>query len=322
MKNRFSVRALCCVLALLMLTAMLDACGSSSKPKLEKNTRDDAETYPYVVHTASATWYLAAADIALMGEDAFYEGFYKLLENQEADFADAREALKGYIDEEIPPIEIRTDFSGRAEASQIYGAYYHQNRNYIKLFRGWDVAAFALLHEYVHYLTVHCTSTPATRGFYAEAVANYLPMIVCHSRMVRSVNCAQKEEDLAFYQSKGAWDESEDCLDPQKFMFGTATMYALGGMIGYEYYSVSDVMELRTAPLADPLIWHVSHFEAGCLMAYLVETYGKDTVFKSLSTAPEDFESVYGVSFDEVYQRWEVWNLQKCEELGLTVGLE
>ena len=64
-KRRLSVRALCCALALLMLSATLAACGSPSKPKIEENKGELAATYPFVVHTKSATWYLAADDIAL-----------------------------------------------------------------------------------------------------------------------------------------------------------------------------------------------------------------------------------------------------------------
>ncbi len=317
------MRALCCVLTLLMLCAMLAACVSQAKPKIEENKGENAATYPYVVHTKSATWYLAADDIALLGEEAFYEGLYALLANQEQDFADAREALKGHIDADIPPIEIRTDFSGRAGASETLGAFYHEQRNFIKLFGGWDVAGFTLLHEYVHYLTMHCTSRPATHGFYAEGVANYISMIACKNRMARSVNCGQSEENLAFYKSKGAWDESEDCLDPQKFYFGTAAQFSLGCMIGYEYFSTKDVYETYTEEVHhNPDVWNVSHFEAASLMAWLIETYGRDTVLQNLSTAPEDFETVYGLPFSEAYRQWSAWNLEKCEELSLSVGAE
>ena len=115
------LRTLCLLLALLMLSTALAACGSPSKPKIEENKGENAASYPYVVHTKSATWYLAADDIALLGEDAFYEGLYAILEKQEQDFADAREALKGHIDAEIPPIEIRTDFCGKAGVAEIIG---------------------------------------------------------------------------------------------------------------------------------------------------------------------------------------------------------
>ena len=316
-KPHLFVRALCCVLVLLMLSITLAACGSQGKPKIEKNTRDDAATYPYVVHTKSATWYLAADDIALLGEDAFYEGLYSTIELQEQDFADAREALKGYIDEDVPPIEIRTDFSGKAEASALYGAYYHKTRNFIKLFDGWDMAKTTLLHEYVHYLTIHCMQQPTTFGFYAEGVANYISVIVCKNRMARSVNFGRSEQELAIFRAGGAWDESENCLDLPKYFYGTAQVYTMGAMNGMEYYSVSDIMELRTDPLAEPLIWHVSHAESACIMAWLVETCGRDTVLQNLSTAPEDFEAVYGLPFTEVYQNWMAWNTQKCAELGL-----
>ncbi len=318
MKKRISAWLLALLLA---LSALLSACGPQGKPKVEENKGENAANYPWVVHTKSATWYLAADDIALLGEDAFYEGLYAILENQEQDFADAREALKGHIEADVPPIEIRTDFSGKAGASETAGAYYNEQRNFIKLFGGWDVACFTLLHEYVHYLTLHCTQQPASRGLYAEGVANYVSMIVCKNRMARSVNCAQSEENLAFFKAKGAWDESEDCLDPQKLYFGTAAQYSLGGMIGYQYFSVKDVYETYTEKAyQDPDVWTVSHFEAASILAWLAETCGRDTVLQSLGTAPEEFEAVYGLPFSEAYQKWSVWIMEKCAELGLSVG--
>ena len=307
----------------LVLMVNLCACGSPSKPKVEENKGENAAAYPYVVHTKSATWYLAADDIALLGEDAFYEGLNAILENQEQDFADAREALKDYIDADVPPIEIRTDFCGKAGASETGGAYYNEQRNFIKLFGGWDVANFALLHEYVHYLTGHCAQQPVSRGLYAEGIAQYISMIVCKNRMARSVNCARSEEELALFKSRGAWDESEDCLDPQKFYYGNAAWFSLGGMIGYLYFSTEDIYETYTEEVhQNPDVWTVSHFEAASIVAWLVETYGRDTVLSNLSAPPEDFEAVYGLPFAEAYQQWVVWNLEKCGELGLSVSMD
>ncbi len=320
MKKRISAWLLALLLA---LSALLSACGPQGKPKVEENKGENAANYPWVVHTKSATWYLAADDIASLGEDAFYEGLYAILENQEQDFADAREALKGHIDADVPPIEIRTDFCGKAGVAEIIGgAYYHEQRNFIKLFGGWDVANFTLLHEYVHYLTLHCVQQPVSRGLYAEGIAQYISMIVCKNRMARSVNCARSEEELALFKAKGAWDESEDCLDPQKFYYGSAAQFSLGGMIGYPYFSTKDVYETYTEEAhQNPDVWTVSHFEAASIMAWLVETYGRDTVLQNLSTAPEDFEAVYGLPFSEAYQQWSVWNMEKCAELGLSVGI-
>ena len=89
-------------------------------------------------------------------------------------------------------------------------------------------------------------------------------------------------------------------------------------MIGYPYFSVKDITETYTEEAhQNPGVWNVSHFEAASIMAWLIETYGRDTVLKNLSTVPEEFETVYGLPFSEAYQTWAVWNLEKCAELGL-----
>ena len=88
-----------------------------------------------------------------MGEEAFYKGLEDILSYAEADMTDACKALTGRIWEDVPPVEIRTDFCGKAEISQDAGAYYNGLANMIKLFHSWDMAKFSLLHEYVHYLT-------------------------------------------------------------------------------------------------------------------------------------------------------------------------
>ena len=88
-------RALCVLLAVLLPVLPLSGCGGDSdaapKPEIEVNPGGSRTEYPYMARTASATWYFAADDIALLGEDAFYEGLYQILENQEQDFADACE---------------------------------------------------------------------------------------------------------------------------------------------------------------------------------------------------------------------------------------
>ena len=319
-------RGTCVLLALALLSCvLLSACGGAHPKvagyKVEENTNDKRTTYPYVVHTPSATWYLAADDIALMGEEAYFEGLAAILKDQEQDFADAREALKGYINEEIPAIDIYTDFSGRAAASESFGAYYNMRSDFIKLFGDWTMAAATLLHEYVHYLTVHCAPIPARPGFWAEAAANYFSMIACKDRMARSVDHGQSQEELAIYRAGGAWDEAEDCLDMQKFYYGTAYTFEQGWMVGIEFYSVSDVMEQRTEKLQqDPSIQHISHFEAASILAYLIETYSMDTVMASMDTDPDEIESVFGEPFSEIYRKWAVWNAAKCAELGLSFG--
>ena len=105
------VLALCCTVS---------APGEGQKYQIEENTGDNQKNYPYKVVTESAVLYLGKADIELLGEEAFYDGMYKLLENMDRDFADAQEALKGFLKGEVAPIPIYTDFIGRAEEAQLW----------------------------------------------------------------------------------------------------------------------------------------------------------------------------------------------------------
>ena len=166
---------------MLLLTSiiLLSGCGkrdalSVNGYTIENNQRDNKATYPYVLRTDSSTWYLSGEDISLLGEEDYYAGLAEILNDLEQDFSDARDALTGYIQEEIPPVDIYTDFSGRAGISEVAGAYYNERSNFIKLFSGWDMAKESLLHEYVHYLTMHCSEAPPSEGFWAEGIAEYI----------------------------------------------------------------------------------------------------------------------------------------------------
>ena len=84
------------------------------------------------------------------------------------------------------------------------------------------------------------------------------------------------------------------------------------------WYLAADEMTLQTEQVQqNPTVDRVSHYEAACILAYLIDTYGKDTVIRNLGTNPAKIESVYGEPFSEIYRKWTVWNEQKCEELGL-----
>ena len=140
------------VLALVLaLCCAVGALGEGQKYQIEENTGDTRVSYPYKVVMESAVLYLAKADIELLGEEAFYDGMYKLLENMDQDFADAREVMKDYLNGEVAPIPIYTTFTGKSEdATDGVGAEYYGNPKCIRLYKGWDMAEYALLHEYAH----------------------------------------------------------------------------------------------------------------------------------------------------------------------------
>ena len=132
------------LLAAVLLLAGPAACGQKEKEELIRqvgaykvvvNKDMLPETYPYMLKTENSVWYLSADDIALLGEDAFYEGLEDILQYLEADTADARAGLKGRIPDRIEAVEIRTDFCGKAAKSENTGAYYNARANFIKLFQ-------------------------------------------------------------------------------------------------------------------------------------------------------------------------------------------
>ena len=310
---------------MLLLTSiiLLPGCGkrdalSVNGYTIENNQRDNKATYPYVLRTDSSTWYLSGEDISLLGEEDYYAGLAEILNDLEQDFSDARDALTGYIQEEIPPVDIYTDFNGRAGISEVAGAYYNERSNFIKLFSGWDMAKESLLHEYVHYLTMHCSEAPPSEGFWAEGIAEYISKIVCKNRMLRSINMGIPEETALFYKEHGAWDEKEECIDPKLFYIGTAQVIAQGQLVGKEYFSVSDVTITRTPQIQqNPSADKVSHIEAACIIAYLADTYSKEWVFTNWNAKTAEMDVTIGESFEEIYKNWVIWNTELYEKSGL-----
>ncbi len=295
------------------------------KYRVEENTAENKATYPYIVRTESSIWYLAKDDIALMGEDAFFDGLRGLLQYQDADFADARAALAGFIREETEPVEIRTDFCGKAGISEleIIGAYYNPRSNFIKVFRNWEVAKAALLHEYVHYLTMHSTNTPVTHGLFAEGIAEYISAIVCKNRMRRDFSQSLSEEEKIFLRARGAWDREEDCLDLRLYEFGMAETYAQGVQQGTEYLSTIDVPTIRTPEIEqNPTAENITHEEAACILAYLVETCSRGTVFSHLNMDPADMDKVFGETFADIYVHWKEWNSKLFNESGMILHFD
>ena len=310
------------ILSMMLTLSIVSTCAAEQPREytVEENTTENKTTYPYVVHTESATWYLSKDDIDLMGEDTFFEGFWHILQYQDADFADARAALAGFIHEEIDPIEIRTDFCGKAGISEvgIIGAYYNPRSNFIKVFRNWEVAKAALLHEYVHYLTIHCTDNPVTHGLFAEGIAEYINAIVCKNRMRRDFSKSLDETQKKFLKMRGAWDMAEDCLDLQLYELGVAESYAQGWALGEEYLSTIDEPTIRTPEIQQNLTAeNISHEEAACILAYLVETYSRETVFSHLNMDPAEMEQVYGEAFADIYNDWMEWNSKHFDESGV-----
>ncbi len=313
------------LLAFLLATLLFSlpfiiSCAEQTGYQKEENTGRDKESYPYIIRMPDATWYLSKADIELLGEDAYYEGLYATLDSARADFADARAALAGFIPDEIRPVNIYTDFCNKAEASKTADAFYRELGNYIKLFRGWKTARTALLHEYIHYLTTHCAKTPARFHFWREGIADYISFYACKNRLARSVNMGFDLSVLNPAMLEQAWDQEDNCLDPRLAYLGFAALAIRGYGIGTEYFAVKNEWILRTEQIQeDPRPDDLFFYEAAGIVAYLVEIYGKDTVFGNWDLDPESMDTVYGKTFSELYRDWAAWNEEQCKRSGIMI---
>ena len=136
-------RMIALLLSILLLSLPVISFAEQTGYQKEENNGRDKSTYPWIIRTPYAVWYISKADIELLGENAYYEGLYAILDDAEADFADARAALAGFIPDEIQPVDIYTDFCNKAEASKTADAFYRELGNYIKLFSGWNTARTA-----------------------------------------------------------------------------------------------------------------------------------------------------------------------------------
>ena len=314
-------RLLSLLLAILLLSTLPVGCASGKQRyRVKENTEYNADVYPYVVSTASATWYLAKDDIEMMGEDVFYEELFALLDDAEADFADVRDALNGYIFAEIPPVEVYTDFSNHAPLSETAAAYYNPMRNFIKLFYGWDAVRASLTHEYVHYLTISCADPATNYGFWTEGVAEYISKCVCKNRLARSVNGGFSQEDIEFAKNNGAWDTEQDCLDLKRYYLGVGSLQSSEAFIGSAFYCVDcETIVKSERMLEEPEAHELSYFEACGMIAYLVETYGKDPVFShwDIRPSPTPMKEVFGKTFVTLYHEWVDWDNAQLKMLGM-----
>ncbi len=324
-------RSLSILLAILLLLCPLaNAAGEGEKggaPMVGNYTvvpNDDAPTktdYPFLVQTENAVWLLARDDMALMGEEAFYAGLEDILQYAEADMADARAVLTGRIWAEVPPVEIRTDFCGKAGISQDAGAYYNGRVNMIKLFYSWDMAKFALLHEYVHYLTIHCAEKKTMSGFYNETVAEYVSKLLCENRMFRSIDLSKTEQPelRSLAQIWGDFDEVKyrnSCLSE-------SDAYARGLYDKRPYTCVGQFTAYRwpNKRLPDHL-YELSYAEAVSMALYLMETYGAEKYLDNWDMVDEEkLAGLYGFTLEELLNAWSAWNAEQCAKLGLRAEL-
>ena len=224
-------------------------------------------------------------------------------------------------EEEIPPIDIYTDFCGHAEGDEIFGAFYYGSRREIRLFHDWDHAARSLLHEYVHYLSFTCTDRPISEGLFGEGVAEYVSHFACRNRMDRNASKrALSPEELQMAAECHLLDE-DGCMDPRRTYLYNAEIIRSPMALGAKYNTITSAVMTRDERLNEsPSYTTISYYEAGAMMAFLVESFGEEQVFSHWGMDPFDLKEVFGKDFEELYQEWAVWNRTQCNALGISFG--
>lgn len=319
MNKRFFAKAI----ALLLVLTMCFGFGCAKKETrtiagyaLEKNEGQYAQFYPYLVRTPHATWYLAAADIELLGEETFFAQLEKILTNQEADFADAIEALKDYLTGDIPAVDIMTDFSNRTEVAKTgdFGALCHWDMDLIYLYNGFGMTGYTLLHEYVHYLTHKCCSFEIKLHFWSEAIAEYVSKFACKNRILQS---AFTEEGRTIYAEHGFAD-GDGNPDLYKICCAVAAAYRDGSMVGQTFTPISQASVVMTERMVEhPMLTMLSYQETVCFFDWLVKRYGKEFVFEHMTIGQAGFTDVFGEDFETLFLTWAEDNQTFCEENGL-----
>ena len=288
------------------------------KYQTEENPEESRMYYPYKIVSHSAVIYLAQEDIDLLGEEAYYAGLNMLLEHMENDFSEAREILKDYLKDEIPPVRISTCFSDNSGTAQTWDAYYYNPNVGIRLYKGWDQAATSLLHEYIHYLTLDNFRYRIKGGFWKESIAEYISMLVCSNDMARAVNYGLSDYS-AFLKSYGFLDE-EGKIDIRKFSYGISALWDADLYLGVKYTPVGGrTMTMTKRTQEHPSMDMLTYKQAACFLEYLVNRFGEERVFTHMTYDNTNFRGLYGQTFEELCNEWKQENLKRCAELGLNL---
>lgn len=273
-----------------------------------RNSRRETGEYPYVLSDAEANWYFHPADVKEYGYKEFMDEYLIVKELMELDFADAKELFETRLPENVPAVDIHTEFY---KDDSTEGGIYFPARNYIVLYYDWETAKYALLHEYVHYLTLGVTNINNTVGAFAEGIAEEVAVWGCENRLyaltLSSMYGGEQVEGTAF------WDAEKERVTANRMTYITAQNFYAGIFDGTPYKTVSQNIVERSGKIEH--IGFLSYQEMASLTHYLIELYGRDTVYESYYNL-ESFEKFIGKDFVELYDEWAEWNLEQCHELG------
>ena len=267
------------------------------------------EEYPYVLADAEANWYFYPDDVKEYGYRLFVEEYLATRELMVLDFPEARELFKNFLLEEVEKIDICTMFY---EQSGPEGGVYRTSENHIELYYSWETARYSLLHEYVHYLTKGETKMVLTSGALAEGIAEEAAIWGCGNRM--RAEALQSMYDVEQMRQVGLYDEEKGCISYEKMAYSLGNSLYVGALDGLEYFTVTHDLKVRSGKAKT--LAELSYDEMASLTHYLIELYGRDTVYEGFYEY-DSFIELIGKEFIELYDEWGAWNKEQCNKLGL-----
>ena len=188
----------------------------------------------------------------------------------------------------------------------------------IKLFKSWDMAKFSLLHEYVHYLTVHCAEKKTMHYFYIETVAEYVSKFLCENRMIRSMDFSQADQPQLQALAK-IWGDFDE-VKYRNSCLSESDAFARGLYDDRPYSCVGQYTTARKADKRLPdHLYELSYAEADSMALYLIGKDGEEKYLDHWDVVVEDeLAGLYGYTLAELMTAWSDWNTEQCVALGLS----
>lgn len=264
------------------------------------NDNRQNEKYPYVVHEENFNMFFKTIDVTAMGYKDFMAGYADIHKYAPDDFRDVQEHYwKNLDDDTIAPPDIYTKFQkdGRDDFYDRFSAMYDKSINQIEIYGDWDMAKWALVHEYVHYIDRH--HWYGVDSMVLEAYTEELAVYECRNYL--------RQQFLTGYCE--GYFEGIDVLNPETGLFDASVYNDLQAVAMYtgtdkEWESLTGgVTERWTKDRTKVLFSEMSYHAASSFYHFLTEKLGEKKVHFASGKLIEFYELFEG-DYESLYREW------------------
>lgn len=299
--------------------AWLSECGVALKYepyfiKQYRHTFANRVKYPYEFTAYLTFWHFQVEDVEKETYKGMVEGYKDLIVNMGHDFDSAIAWFQEYLDGEINPVDVFTEFYTDNKEAENAGAVYINTSKEIRLYHDWQEGKYSLLHEYCHYLTIGCNMNDLSIVLY-EGMAEYLSEIVCENKMAR--------EFYVWYYGDQLKDLPELLNEDGSFKLDVyhvyqAWKYYIGKNDGKQYMQITGMMNPGRKTSDTILPSELSYADATGFTYWLFTTYGKNEVLTHASSFDELTEFT-GKDFRTMFKEYGEWIAAQLKELAPTL---